>query len=62
MMVLDAAEHVGAYTFRDVAALLAYLRLVPWETPDDFTVDRYAERLLALSNGKGLLSTGAPYR
>lgn len=57
-MVLDAAEHVGAYTFRDVAALLAYLRLVPWETPDDFTVDRYADRLLALHHQ----TEGAPIR
>lgn len=46
--VVEGAEHVGAYEFQDVAALVAYLQLVPWETPDDFTVDRYADRLLAL--------------
>ena len=46
--VVEGAEHEGAYKFRDVAALVAYLQLVPWETPDDFTVDRYADQLLAL--------------
>lgn len=46
--VVDGDEHVGAYEFRDVAALVAYLQLVPWETPDDFTVDRYADRLMAI--------------
>lgn len=46
--VVDGAEHVGVYTFDDVAALLAYLQLVPWETPDDFTVDRYRHQLLEL--------------
>lgn len=40
--VLGADQHVGAYVFQDVAALLAYLQLVPWATPDDFSVDRYA--------------------
>lgn len=28
--VLGADQHVGAYVFQDVAALLAYLQLVPW--------------------------------
>lgn len=46
--VVDSAEHTGSYVFQDVAALLAYLQLVPWETPEDFSVDRYAEQLLSL--------------
>lgn len=46
--VVDGGEHVGAYRFADVAALLAYLHLVPWELPEDFSVDRYAEQLLTL--------------
>lgn len=46
--VVEADEHVGHYEFADVAALLAYLQLVPWEKPDDFSVERYADRLLAL--------------
>lgn len=38
----------GHYRFHDVAALVAYLTLVPWDAPDDFTVDGYADSLLAL--------------
>lgn len=38
----------GHYRFVDVAALVAYLRCVPWEVPDDFGVDQYADALLAL--------------
>lgn len=38
----------GRLGFADVATLVGYLRMVPWEVPDDFTVDRYAERLLDL--------------
>lgn len=48
LSVEDGAEFVGAYTFHDVAALVAYLQLVPWEVPEDFTVDDYAEQLLVL--------------
>lgn len=51
--VVDGADHVGHYTFVDVAALIAYLQLVPWETPDDFTVDAYADQLLALHRRVG---------
>lgn len=56
--VLNGAEHIGAYTFRDVGALIAYLQLVPWETPDGFTVAGYADRLLTLheTTGRGPLS------
>lgn len=46
--VVDGAEHVGSYVFDDVAALVAYLQLVPWDVPDDFSVDRYADAMLAL--------------
>lgn len=46
--VLDADEHVGFYRFADVAALIAYLQRVPWDAPDDFSVDEYADELLAL--------------
>lgn len=46
--VLDSGTMRGVYRFDDVAALLAYLRQVPWEVPDDFGIDRYAEALLRL--------------
>lgn len=51
--VLNGEEHIGAYTFHDVGALIAYLQLVPWETPDDFTVADYADQLLRLHEATG---------
>ena len=51
-------DDLVAAGFDDVAALLAYLQLVPWETPDDFSVDRYADQLLALHRTTG----GGPVR
>lgn len=58
--VVDGAESVDHYVFADVAALVAYLQLVPWEAPEDFTVDRYADALLGLhASGP---ATGAPLR
>lgn len=56
--VTDGAEHVGYYEFVDVAALLAYWQLVPWEVPENFTVDRYREQLLLLHRSCG----GGPVR
>lgn len=44
--VVDGAEHIGSYRFVDVAALVAYAQRVPWDFPEDFTVDRYADPLL----------------
>ncbi len=38
----------GTYRFHDVGALVDYLKLVPWQVPEDFCVDRYAETLLGL--------------
>lgn len=48
LKILDGAEHVGSYEFADVAALVAYLQLVPWDVPSDFAVDRYADALIRL--------------
>lgn len=48
-LVLDLAqEWRGPTTFDDVGALVQYFRLVPWDVPDDFTVDAYAEVLFEL--------------
>lgn len=41
-------EWVGELVFTDVATVLGYLRMVPWEVPDDFGVDAYADALLAM--------------
>ena len=38
----DQSDWTGAYRFHDVAALVVYLRLAPWNAPEDFTVDRPA--------------------
>ncbi len=58
--VVDGAETVGHYVFDDIAALVAYVQLVPWDVPDDFTVERYAEELLRLHE-RGPAS-GEPFR
>lgn len=48
-LAIEAGESSDAYyRFIDVAALVAYLRCVPWEIPEDFSVDRYRDALLAL--------------
>lgn len=46
--ILDEGESRGWYSFVDVAALVAYLQLVPWDVPDDFSVDRYPGALWRL--------------
>ncbi|CAN5299996.1 class I SAM-dependent methyltransferase [soil metagenome] len=46
--VEDTADWAGSLRFADVTALVAYARRVPWEVPEDFSVDRYAEVLLEL--------------
>lgn len=46
--VAEAHEWEGTMRFNDVATLVSYLRMVPWEVPDDFTVDAYADPLLRL--------------
>ena len=35
--------------FPDVGAFVSYVRMVPWEVPEDFSVDRYADVLLRLT-------------
>lgn len=52
------AEHIGSYTFADVAAGVAYPNHVPWAVPDDFTVDRHADQLRTLHARTG----GGPVR
>lgn len=62
LRVIDGAECVDHYEFADIAALVAYLRLVPWDAPEDFAVDRYIDALLRLhqcgpAEGRPLLAT-----
>lgn len=60
--VVAEQESVDHYAFTEIAALVAYLRLAPWDAPDDFGVDRYADALLELHHrgpvdGEPLLAT-----
>lgn len=40
----------GGITFKDAEALVTYLELVPWDVPEDFTVDTHADALLHLDS------------
>jgi SAM-dependent methyltransferase len=53
--VEEAREWRGTATFADVAALVRYFAMVPWEVPDDFAVDRYAQQLLELHHSRSPL-------
>ena len=46
-----AEEWSGRSRFTDVGALVHYFSLVPWEVPEDFGVDAYADVLLGLHRG-----------
>ncbi|WP_328291527.1 class I SAM-dependent methyltransferase [Kineococcus sp. NBC_00420] len=48
LVVEEAQEWSGSIRFADVATLLSYLRMMPWQLPGDFTVKRYASALLRL--------------
>lgn len=48
LVVESAQEWSGTTAFTDVAALVHYFALVPWQAPADFTVDGYLDILLAL--------------
>ncbi len=41
-------EWMGEMTFADVGALVYFAHAVPWEFPDDFSVERYAAQLLEM--------------
>jgi len=43
-----AREWSGRMRFADVETFCGYARRVPWEVPDDFSVDRYAAQLLRM--------------
>ncbi|MGZ5418012.1 MAG: methyltransferase domain-containing protein [Nocardioides sp.] len=57
--VVEAAEEWRcAARFADVATLVRYFAFVPWEVPEDFSVERYAEQLLDLHrSGRPLVFT-----
>jgi SAM-dependent methyltransferase len=48
-VVEEDGDWTGTMRFPDVASFVSYLRIVPWEVPEDFSVDRYADVLLRLT-------------
>lgn len=44
----DADDWAGATRFYDVGALVYYFNLVPWDVPEDFSVDTYTDTLLQM--------------
>ncbi|GEM_PF-240581 len=52
----------GAMTFADAEALVVYLGLVPWDVPEDFTVDDHAETLFRLDAERPITVTQRRYR
>jgi SAM-dependent methyltransferase len=58
LRVTGAEEWQGEVRFADVATLVRYFAFVPWEVPEDFDVDRYADQLLDLHrSGRELVFT-----
>ncbi len=55
--IRHAQEAFTVTRYDDVGALVWYLKAVPWQIPD-FSVDRYADRLLALH--RQMEATGTP--
>ena len=50
-LVVEVSElWEGQTTFSDVASLVRYLAMVPWEAPGDFSPERYADVLLRLES------------
>jgi len=62
--IVDAQEWTADIRFADVGALVYFLKAAPWHVPD-FSVDRYADTLLALqerlNQGEPLNSSGKLY-
>jgi SAM-dependent methyltransferase len=48
-VVEEEGDWVGTMRFPDVGAFVSYVRVVPWQVPEDFSVDRYADVLLRLT-------------
>ncbi len=48
-IVEEGGDWSGTMRFPDVAAFVSYVRVVPWQVPGDFSVDRYGDVLLGLT-------------
>ncbi|MDX1437141.1 MAG: class I SAM-dependent methyltransferase [Anaerolineales bacterium] len=49
-----ADEAMGRLGFADVGAFVYYARAAPWDAPSDFSVERYADRLLEMHENRKL--------
>ena len=45
LTIEQAEEWSGRSVFKDVGAIIYYLKAVPWTVPDDFSVEKYIENL-----------------
>jgi hypothetical protein len=54
LIVERGEEWIGRTTFADVGALVYFLKAIPWEAPDDFSVERYRDVLLDLHRRRRL--------
>lgn len=65
-LVIERADRFdGQYRFADMRALIQYVSRVPWDVPDDFSVDAYADALIRLhdrSNGGPIALTMKRFR
>ena len=52
LVIEHSQEWMGKMAFANVSAMVRYFAMVPWEVPEDFSVDRYAETLLDLHHAK----------
>jgi len=48
LVIERSEEWLGRLAFESVSAMVRYFAIVPWEVPDDFCIERYAEALLDL--------------
>jgi len=55
LIVERAEEWSGSIRFDSVDTLVSYLRLMPWQLPEDFTIEGYADQLCALDEQEGPL-------
>lgn len=55
LVIERSQEWAGKLTFHSVSAMVRYFAKVPWEVPDDFSVDRYAEKFLNLHRSNAAL-------
>lgn len=54
LVIERSEEAMGTMRFTDVGALVYYAHAAPWDFPEDFSVERYADQLLELHRAQRL--------